>query len=264
MSEQRECVVCHSPRSRWAEATVLGDVPVRYSRCSSCGLVQAEDVDWFDRAYSSAIANADVGLLDRCVVLSHLTSAFLHAAGLASGTFLDWAGGYGALTRLMRDRGFDFRDHDPMAENLFAGPFRLEELGSERYDAITAFEVLEHLADPIEELRDVATRTDCLLMTTQVLPSPAPKPGEWDYYALDAGQHITFYTPDSLRALADELGFTDVVPGALCHVFHRGQVPRRATALTRIHQAGFLVGVGAWVRDRKRSLTVSDAARWRD
>jgi hypothetical protein len=37
-----------------------------------------------------------------------------------NGTFVDIGGGYGLLTRLMRDRGFDFYWKDPHCENIFA------------------------------------------------------------------------------------------------------------------------------------------------
>ncbi len=37
--------------------------------------------------------------------------------------FLDYAGGYGVFTRLMRDIGFDFYWHDPYTQNLFANGF---------------------------------------------------------------------------------------------------------------------------------------------
>ena len=53
------------------------------------------------------------------------------------------------------------------------------------------FEVLEHLVDPTDSLREVAASTDRLLAAAQVLPDPAPKPEDWWYYARETGQHVT-------------------------------------------------------------------------
>ena len=263
MAAENVCPVCAKRTEHWASAQVLLHVSVTYSRCTSCGLIKADDVHWLDEAYSSAIAGLDLGLLDRCLVLSHVTSAFMRAAGLVDGPFLDWAGGYGILTRLMRDRGFDFRDFDPKAANILAGDYRLDRLEGERFQLVTAFEVLEHLEDPVEELADVASRADVLLATTQVVPSPAPRPGEWDYFALESGQHITFYTRDSIKHLARRLGFGHCTSGRLIHVMSRRPLPRRARAMVRAHQAAYLAGLARSLADRRRSLLLEDVARYR-
>jgi len=263
MPTDNDCPVCGAVTRDWASATVLRDVPVTYERCTSCGLVRARDVTWLDEAYSSAIAGLDIGLLDRCVVLSDVSAAFLHAAKLRQGPFLDWAGGYGILTRLMRDRGFDFHDHDPMAANVLAGQYRVDDLGSRRFQAVTAFEVLEHLEDPVAQLTDVAARTDVLLVTTQVLPEPTPLPADWAYYALESGQHVTFYTKDSIRTLARRLGFSSSVSGSLVHVMYRGRLPWRARRLVQLHQAAYLVGLARSIGDRRRSLLLDDVDDYR-
>ncbi|MEP6817345.1 MAG: class I SAM-dependent methyltransferase [Marmoricola sp.] len=257
------CPVCEQPTQPWGTGTVLGDVRADYVRCQACGLIRAEHPDWLERAYSSAIADLDIGLLDRCLVLSHVTAAVLFAQRLRGGSFLDWAGGYGTLTRLMRDRGHDFVDHDPMATNVFAGRHRVDDLTGLRFDAVTAFEVLEHLADPVEQLREAAELTDLLLVTTQVIPDPAPRPGSWDYYAPETGQHITFYTARTVAVLARRLGFHGSVSGSLVHLMHRRPIMRRTRALVRSHRLAYGVGLVASLPDRRRSLLLADAERVR-
>jgi Methyltransferase domain len=221
-------------------------------------MVMAIDPHWLAEAYSDAIAKLDIGLLDRCQILSNVTAMMLKAERLRHGTFLDWAGGYGTLTRLMRDRGYDFLHQDPMATNLFAEGHSLDEIEGRRFDLVTAFEVLEHLADPRSELTPVAATTDRLLATTHLVPDPAPLPQDWWYYTLESGQHISFYTRESLEHLAEHLGFDGVVTGSFVHLFHRGPVSPVTRAWLRSPGAAYAAGLVASLPDRRRSLLDAD------
>ena len=259
----KTCRVCDRPVRRFAEGRVLGDTDVTYLQCGSCGLVMADDPTWLDRAYAEAIADLDVGLLDRCQILANVTSSVLRAERLRGGRFLDWAGGYGVLTRLMRDRGYDFAHVDAYAANIFAAGFTGDP-ADPRFDLVTAFEVLEHLTDPVGELASVGSATDRLLVTTQVLPTPAPPPGGWDYYAPESGQHITFYTHRSLEVLAQRLGYDGVVTSSLVHLFHRGPISRAARMLVRRPAVGYGLGHLAAITDRRHSLMMRDHDAVRD
>ncbi|HSN06978.1 MAG TPA: class I SAM-dependent methyltransferase, partial [Candidatus Angelobacter sp.] len=198
----------------------------------------------------------DVGLLERCVQLANVTTALIGAERLRSGRFLDFAGGYGTLTRFMRDRGFDFHHHDPLCENVFAQGF--EGSLDDRYDLVTAFEVLEHLPDPRASLAPVAATTDLLLVTTQLLPEPAPLPGEWDYYAEETGQHVLLYTPAALEALARDLGMQVTSSGRLVHLFHRRPVSRATRLLLRDERLSYVVGAVRSELARRRGLIAAD------
>ncbi|HSN05910.1 MAG TPA: hypothetical protein VLV82_01080, partial [Candidatus Angelobacter sp.] len=96
------CAVCRGRLEPFGPGTVLGDRPVDYLRCAGCGSVALPDPDWLDAAYADAISALDVGLLERCVQLANVTTALIGAERLRSGRFLDFAGGYGTLTRFMR------------------------------------------------------------------------------------------------------------------------------------------------------------------
>lgn len=225
----QECPVCESRISELGRGQVLGHIAVTYYCCTSCGLVSLPDPGWLDEAYSNPIALGDIGLLRRCQLLTKVTSAIVRTEGLSHGRFLDWAGGYGTLCRLLRDVGLDFEHWDPHCKNLFAVGHEGDPTKS--YDLVTAYEVIEHLPSPVESLREIAEQTDRLLFTTFLLPEPAPPPGTWWYYSPDSGQHVTFHTTRSLELLGQRLGYQLISNGEQLHMFHRGGVNLRTRVI---------------------------------
>lgn len=251
------CPICSGATEEFARGRVLGDEDVEYRRCCTCGHLFAASPGWLERSYAEAITKLDVGLLDRSIMIANILGALLRALGRPEGPFLDWAGGYGTLTRLMRDRGYDFRQYEPNADNIFAAGFDTPIEGS-TFSVVTAIEVLEHLEDPVGTLTPVASTSRLLFATTQVLPDPAPLPGEWWYYTPETGQHISFYTRRSLKELAIRLGYDGVIIGPFTHLFYRGHVPSRAAWLVHNPRLAYLWGGILSVPDRGRSLTRSD------
>jgi hypothetical protein len=202
---------------------VLGRHDVRYYRCDVCGFVQTERPYWLDEAYGTALIAADVGVAQRNIELAAVTQAVIQQFFRADHRFLDYGGGYGLFVRLMRDRGFDFRWHDRYAPNLFSRGFEAA-ADANGFDLVTAFEVLEHLVDPVPDVEDMLRRGDALLCTTRVLPATNPKPNEWWYYALSGGQHVSLFTLDALRRLAARVGRHLATDGVSIHLFTSREV----------------------------------------
>ncbi len=201
------CRVCDGNTRELFRQRVLGKYDVRYFQCSNCGMVQTEKPYWLDEAYASPIAVRDTGILWRNQQLATVAASLFWKLFRGRGRFLDAAGGYGIFTRLMRDIGFDYYWWDPHSQNLLARGFEgSPEAGP--YQAITAFEVLEHLDDPVRFLRDIIERTGCrtLLTSTEVFRGHAPDPASWWYYTFDTGQHISFYNRSALEVIARKLG----------------------------------------------------------
>lgn len=221
------CRLCSEDAIPFGSACVLGSLEVSYYRCQKCGFVQTEEPYWLKRAYEQPISTIDVGIISRNIAMTDEASAVISALFDGGGRFLDWGGGYGILVRLMRDRGFDFYWRDPFCDNLFAQGF--EWTDGNPAELVTAFEVLEHLPNPVDDVARMAQTADNLLVSTLLLPEPAPALEDWWYYALVGGQHVSLYSRRSLTVLAGQLGmFAASNRGGSVHLFTRSRKAARA------------------------------------
>ena len=212
------CRVCQGEAPYIFQAKILLKHDVSYYCCKECGFLLTEKPFWLEEAYHEAIAIEDTGIVARNLWLRDLVSVLLWDLFDHDAKFLDYGGGYGLFVRLMRDVGFDFYWEDKYCKNLFARGF---EERQERFALITAFECFEHFVDPVQELDRMLEKSDCLLFTTSILPEPIPKPNAWWYYALEGGQHIAFYSIQSLQTLAASRGLNFLSDGTSVHLFSR-------------------------------------------
>lgn len=188
------------------DAKVLAKYDISYSQCSACGLLQTEEPYWLDEAYNDAIAIADTGILQRNISISAKLSVLLYLDFEPKESYLDIAGGYGTLTRLMRDIGFDYYWDDKYCDNLLARGFEGDN-SQLSFSVLTAFEVLEHVHDPLlfitEALEKYSANT--IMFSTELYEDKVPEK-DWWYYAFNTGQHISFYSSRTLQELAGQLG----------------------------------------------------------
>lgn len=135
-------------------------------------------------------------------------------------TGLDFGGGAGVLTRLMRDRGYDFRCLDPRGPNLFAQGF--EGSLSDRRDLVTACEVWEHSRE-VEKDLEALFEARHRVVWVETLLHWGHQPGWW-YYAPETGQHIAFFSQKTMDFIARRYGYR-VVCGHSLSLFVREDVP---------------------------------------
>ncbi len=115
------------------------------------------------------------------------------------------------FVRLMRDRGYRFYRQDKYCDNMFSIGFDVEDLKGEKLDKsfemVTAFEVFEHLVDPVAELETMLTYSDSVLFSTEVQPHDNLKTVTyWWYFLPETGQHTALYSRRSLEVLAAKFG----------------------------------------------------------
>ena len=212
------CSCCLQSVEYFAETLIRQQYKAEYFKCKTCGTVFVDAREWADVAYISPIADSDIGLPSRAIRNSETVSLILRFLYPQATSFLDYGSGDGLFVRIMRDRGFDFRAFDKYTTNRFAVGHDWD--GHQKVDLVTAFELFEHVSNPRELLQSLLETAPLVLISTELLPSPAPHPDEWWYYARDTGQHITFYTPRSLLALAKASDASVYSVGSL-HFFSR-------------------------------------------
>ncbi len=217
-----ECAICGHTSKELFTGKILGKYTCLYYHCENCGFINTEKPYWMDEAYSSAISNFDIGLVDRNLLYSKEVERIILDNFCAQSRFLDFAGGYGLFVRMMRDRGFDFYRQDKYCQNLFAVNFDVSEEGVVKngFELLTAFEVFEHLESPIEELQCMTKYADNILFSTELIPNGRITSfKDWWYFVPETGQHISFYTLKSLQVLADRLGLFLYSNEANFHMF---------------------------------------------
>ena len=196
-------------------------ISVRYSRCMACGFCFAPDIaQWDLDRFSDLIYNQDYVLVDPAYLD---TRPRANAADLKrmfgnqrqSIRHLDYGGGSGLLSRLLREDGWSSSSYDPFVDKDTA----IEELGT--FDLVTAYEVFEHVPDPgqlMNNLAALAKPDGIILFSTLVSDGHIGPAGSLDWwYAAPRNGHISLYSRDSLGLLATRHGFQF---GSFSEAFH--------------------------------------------
>ncbi|PHK16081.1 hypothetical protein VF12_40245, partial [Nostoc linckia z15] len=196
------CSICSSAVTPHCEATVLGKYVVQYYRCTSCQFIFTETPYWLNEAYDSAITKLDIGLIERNQLMTPVVRAVIDKWYDAKARFIDYGGGYGMLVRMMRDAGFNFYRQDLHCANLYAESFDITDIEPFKAELLTAFEVMEHLPDPVREVEKMLALSDSILFSTTVQPAGVVLPETWWYFIPETGQHVSLYSRASLEELA--------------------------------------------------------------
>jgi 2-polyprenyl-3-methyl-5-hydroxy-6-metoxy-1,4-benzoquinol methylase len=196
------CRVCGHPVQEKFRKKNLLKYEAQYGLCPHCGFLQVDNPFWLAEAYDNAIAILDIGLPSRNLSMANRLGPKFKKFSNKNSRFLDYAGGYGLFTRMMRDKGFNFYWQDDYCENIFARSFSVLDHNNPRnFDLVTAFEVFEHMLYPLKEIEKIFTFSGNLLFSTELLPK-TESVDQWWYLVPETGQHISFYSLHTLEYLA--------------------------------------------------------------
>lgn len=163
--------------------------------CPSCGFATFADFrDWSRADFQNNIYNDDYHLCDEPFedARPRALSSWI-APLMGEGSLLDFGGGKGELVQMLRQKGKNAISYDPYYGN--------SKWPDERYDLVSAFEVVEHVSD---QARLFATLSDLLkcggLIVFSTLLRPACLAEDW-WYASPRNGHVCFHSEKSLELL---------------------------------------------------------------
>jgi 2-polyprenyl-3-methyl-5-hydroxy-6-metoxy-1,4-benzoquinol methylase len=200
-------------------------------RCAACGQLVSQ---CSEAAYRDALAKWDTAagtLPDARSVRRHasvsrrrLRTLLAVLGRAAAGTkLLDVGCSSGAFLMAARALGLDAEGVEISPEaaeaarragfRVHTGLLESARYPAERFDAVALIELLEHLRDPrvlLAECRRILRPGGVLLATTPSGASwtAAAMGARWDVFSLRGmGGHVSFFSPGSLRLLAERAGF---------------------------------------------------------
>jgi len=252
MSTQYTCPVCTGPspaldvvdfnksceeaRGRFLP---LSGTAVYYHLCDRCGFCFAPKLHkWTAKEFEEKIYNRDYVQVDPDYRDTRPRS---NAKGLvdtfgASGPgvrHLDYGGGSGLMSELLRTAGWDSSSYDPFIDRKV----KVRDLGT--FGLITAYEVFEHVPDIatlMTDLRSLLAPDGVVLFSTMLADGNLGRHQRltW-WYASPRNGHISLYSRASLELLAERHGlkFGSFSPGM--HALWR-TVPAWAKGLTALQQ----------------------------
>ncbi len=214
----------------------LSGEPVYYRHCGRCGFCFAPSLmawapaEFERRIYNQDYARVDPDYLDVRPRANAANVAALFGAHRQQIVHLDFGGGDGLLSRLLREGAWNSRSWDPFADKAVP----LQSLG--QFDLVTAFEVFEHVPDVPKLMRDLKTvlAPNGLLLFSTLVSDGELQPGQrltW-WYAAPRNGHISLFSKESLALLARREGLVFGSFSPNLHVFFR-QVPPWAAHLLR-------------------------------
>jgi hypothetical protein len=255
MSPTSRCPACQAPANHRQFVTLFREIECSLHECTQCKTCFFLNPDWLDRAYSDSISKLDTGIAQRTNDIANVLAAILTPQKSKHDKFLDYGGGYGILARTMRDRGFNFSSFDPLTATLFSLPSH----GPTHFRLVTLIEVLEHLTQPLNTLREISQNCDLILISTLALP-PEGIDSSWWYLLPDTGQHVFFPSQEGLKLMASELSMHLTSNGENLHLFSRKKIGGVVAFLIKHQRIAWLIGHFLVPFTRGKSLAQLDMA----
>lgn len=239
-------------------ARILNKYNIQYFYSEKSGLLQTEHPYWINEAYSDAIALTDTGILRRNILHTLLSMPILNILANNDSKLVDIGGGYGIFTRLLRDIGYDCYSYDKYCDGVLAKGFEVKQDLSA--DVLFAFEVFEHIENPMDFINESFTRFSCktMIFSTQTFQYPIPDK-DWDYYSFETGQHITFYQKKTLSILARKNHCEYYSLGNGFHLFTDRKITKFQQWLLSKRRLNILYAFYLIFKHRKFSKTLLDS-----
>lgn len=227
----RECRLCGSATEFAFQKTLLNFIRAGYYLCHTCRSLQTEEPWWLPLAYGPEAERFDTGKATRSLTNFFSLPSLLRILGVQQpDPIVDWGGGGGLLSRLMRDLGYNYYCYDRHLSPEYMNGFGWQSATQTGSPTITLFEVAEHFGQPREEWgRIFALKPPLILGSTELLRTLSP---DWPYLAPENGQHVFFYSAHTLQWIAQQYGYSTTIIGPYFALTPASLHPTTTTQLT--------------------------------
>ncbi len=199
-----KCRLCNKSSILLFKKKILKKYIVSYFRCEYCGSVQTENPYWLKEAYKDWLTKFDTGIFSR--VSNNFLVSFLLCKIFNLTNIIDYGGGDGLFTRILRDYNFNCYNYDFYSKSVYAKNFTKPNF--KKADMLTSFEAVEHFSNPQKEFSKMFRfKPNVVLITTKLFNGQKKN---WDYFEYETGQHIFFYTKKALGLIAKKFNYNTV------------------------------------------------------
>jgi hypothetical protein len=242
------CNICGSFARPTLSYRVRASEVAELNECDRCGFHFIADPVWLEGSFGEKLNRFDVGSADRSLMIATFVRSLVRRRSLSTTTVLDFGGGDGLSTRVLRDHGVDCRWEDPFCEPVFCVGPSSDDVG--HFDLAFMGEVALHLVDPMPVFRTLLQRSDRILFTAVVPPEHIE--ADWWYLMPETGQHVAFFPVRALRHMAKSMSVYLLTDGRFFHQFSTKRPSLLERALFRFPAIALLRG---------KLIEVSDLAR---
>ncbi len=198
---RENCKICQSP----TREIVYQKFALLFHCCDECGFIWKDDQQKISSEAEFEIYQTHNNSIDAPHFVRYFNN-FIYAAVLPYRSEgrqgLDFGSGPSPVLAMLLERDYGYRMD---IYDLFYAPAKVFQ--GNQYDLVTCTEVVEHLADPVmyfKLLRSLLRPDGILGVMTLFHQRDDAKFLDW-FYIRDLS-HVSFYTPQALRLMAEKVG----------------------------------------------------------